>query len=307
MQHGPPRYQDLAGTPAHALSRPPGYPAKVTKHVTTVNGDSTLKYMDTASNVAGLVDLGLTRYEARAYLALIGRQDATPAEIARNTPIPRQRVYDVLASLAERGVVVQVPGQALRYRAQPPDRVAERLVAVRRRELDRVADTAGVLADELLPLYRSGLAHASDTDYVEVLRDAEHAVQRVEQLWAAARGEVVSLVRSPYLAPPVPEDATVTAGVVQRAIYERSMLDDARMSDLVHTFADLGEQVRVAEGLPLKLTVVDERSVAFNMPNAADNDSSATTLVVHNQALAATLMIAFEVLWSQATPLADVE
>lgn len=261
--------------------------------------------MDTAANVAGLVDLGLTRYEARAYLALIGRQDATPAEIARSTPIPRQRVYDVLASLAERGVVVHVPGQTLRYRAQPPDRVAERLIAIRRRELDRVADTATVIAGELLPQYRSGLAHAEHTDYVEVLRDAEHAVQRVEQLWAEARREVVSLVRSPYLALPVPEEATVPE-VVERAIYERSMLDDERTSELVHTFAALGEQVRVAENLPLKLTIVDERSVAFNLPHAADADSSATTLVVHNQALAATLKVAFEVLWAQATPLADV-
>src|SRR5690606_39867118 len=95
--------------------------------------------------------------------------------------------------------------QTLRYRAQPPDRVAERLIAIRRRELDRVADTATVIAGELLPQYRSGLAHAEHTDYVEVLRDAEHAVQRVEQLWAEARREVVSLVRPPYLALPVPQ------------------------------------------------------------------------------------------------------
>src|SRR5690606_41420499 len=86
--------------------------------------------------------------------------------------------------------------------------------------------------------------------------------------------------RSPDLALPVPEEATVPE-VVERAIYERSMLDDERTSELVHTFAALGEQVRVAENLPLKLTIVDERSVAFNLPHAADADSSATTLVVH--------------------------
>lgn len=262
--------------------------------------------MDTVANVAGLVDLGLTRYEARAYVALVARPDATPAEIARDAPIPRQRAYDVLASLAERGVVVQVPGQSLRYRAQPPDRVAERLIAVRRREVDRLAETVPALAEALLPLYRSGQADAPRTDHVEVLRDREHAVERVEQLWSEARHEVLTLVRAPYLAPPAPENATVAAGVVQRAIYERSMLDDSAMAELVRTYAALGEQVRIATDLPLKLTVVDGVSVAFTTPDVVDDGGAATTLVVHHEALASMLKLAFEVLWSRATPWEDV-
>ena len=66
--------------------------------------------------------LGMTKYEAKGYLALIGRGEATPAEISRLAGIPRQRVYDVLSSLAERLVVRQVEGSTQRYRALPPDR-----------------------------------------------------------------------------------------------------------------------------------------------------------------------------------------
>lgn len=287
------------------MPRTARYVAKVDEGVTTVNGDTKLSSVDTSANVASLIDLGLTRYEARAYLALLGRRDATPPEIARIGPLPRQRAYDVLASLSERGLVVPVPGQGLRYRAQPPDHVTDLLIAVRRREVDRLAQNSTDLVSYLRPLFQRGQAHGNPFDYVEVLRDREHAVERVEQLWTEARKEVLTFVHPPYLAPPAPEDATVRTGITQRAIYELSMFDTPRMAALVRAYAALGEEIRLTETLPLKLTIIDERTVAFNMPDPVEGNSSATTLVVHHEALAGTLKIAFETIWWQATPLAD--
>lgn len=262
--------------------------------------------MDTTANVAGLVDLGLTRYEARAYLALIGRSDATPAEIARMASIPRQRAYDVLASLGERGLVQLVPGQAVRYRAQPPDHVIELLVAVRRRELDRLAQSSTGMAEQLQSLFQRGQDVGNPFDYVEVLRDREHAVERVQQLWTDARHEVLTFVHPPYLGASTPSNAEVPPGIVQRSIYEMSILDDPAMTERVRTWAHLGEQIRLTTELPLKMTVVDGRSVAFNMPDSAEGDGSVTTLVVQHAALAATLKIAFESLWAQGSSLENV-
>ena len=149
--------------------------------------------------VAELVELGLTRYEAQGYLALIGRGDATPAEAARLGRIPRPRAYDVLASLAERGFVATVPGgSGLRYRAKPPEQVFDSLLAVRRRDLDRLAERSARLAADLQPRFLEGQGRGEPLDYVEVLRNPAHAVDRVEQLWATAKTEVLAIVRPPY-------------------------------------------------------------------------------------------------------------
>ncbi|PZF80539.1 TrmB family transcriptional regulator [Jiangella anatolica] len=262
--------------------------------------------MDTSATVAGLVDLGLTSYEARAYVALAGRRDATPAEIARMASIPRQRAYDVLATLAERGLVGQVPGQPVRYRAQPPDHVTDLLLAVRRRELDRLARTTTDLAGPLRTLFLRGQDHGNPFDYVEVLRDREHAVERVERLWTEARHEVLTLVHPPYLGASTPSTGSIPPGIVQRSIYETSIMDDHEMAERVRAWVAMGEQVRLTTELPLKLTIVDGRSVAFNMPDPAEGAGSVTTLVVQHEALAATLKIAFETLWSAAVTLDDV-
>jgi HTH-type transcriptional regulator, sugar sensing transcriptional regulator len=57
-----------------------------------------------------LSGLGLTRYEAAAYAALLGRQGFTPAQVAARAGVPRQRIYDVLASLGARGLCIERAG-----------------------------------------------------------------------------------------------------------------------------------------------------------------------------------------------------
>lgn len=254
-----------------------------------------------------LVSLGLTQYEARAYLALIGRDDGTPAEIARIGNIPRPRAYDVLASLAERGIVAAVSrAPSLRYRAKPPETVFQTLLAVRRRDLDRLATRSEKLASQLQATFLEGQNQDEPLDYVEVLRDKAHTLERISRLWEAARDEVLAIVRPPYIAPPSPEDATVSPARRNRAIYERSLLDDPRTALLLQAYADLGEEIRIGQDLPLKLTVIDSRTVAFNMPDPVGDESSVTTIVVHHADLASTLRIAFETLWDASQPLADV-
>ncbi len=261
--------------------------------------------MDSPAEVGELVDLGLTRYEAKGYLSLLGRGSATPAEVARLARMPRQRVYDVLASLAERGLVTPLPGDKLHYRAQPPDQVMSRLITLRRQELERVEDRAAQLADRLMPRFTGGQQRDEPLSYVEVLRDRQHAVARVGELWEAAERELLTFVRPPYLAPPATEDARLPRALSQRALYETSLLEQPELAELVRTYATLGEQVRVIDRLPLKLTIVDGQAVAFNMPDPIEGDDSVTTLVVHHPMLAETLTVTFETLWQHATPLEE--
>ena len=60
-------------------------------------------------HVHGLVELGLTRYEAKAYLTLIQRESYAASEFAIEAGIPRQRIYDVLNSLVSRGLARDWP------------------------------------------------------------------------------------------------------------------------------------------------------------------------------------------------------
>lgn len=254
---------------------------------------------------AALQALGLTRYESSAYLALIGRDQATPTEVARLARIPRPRVYDVLTTLAGKRLVRVVGEKPLRYRAESPELVTDRLLDLRREEAERTAALARESVTRLMPLFESGQDHDDPLDYVEVLRDSVQASRRIGELWDAAESEVLAFVRPPYLAPPAPDEAETLEGVVPRAVYDASLLQDPQMVELLRRYEELGEHLRIASELPMKLTVVDRRSVAFNMPDPVAADSSVTTVVIHHEMLAATLIVAFESIWERALSLEE--
>ena len=72
------------------------------------------------ASVEQLTRLGLTSYEAKAYLALLRRDSSTAAQAARLANVPRQRIYDVLATLVEKGLASQRPGPPTKYSAVAP-------------------------------------------------------------------------------------------------------------------------------------------------------------------------------------------
>ena len=73
--------------------------------------------------------VGLTTYEARAYIALIGLGVGT-AEIVSNTAeIPRTSAYKVLQSLEKKGFVTSTEGRPQNFRPNPPEVVQKRVIS----------------------------------------------------------------------------------------------------------------------------------------------------------------------------------
>ncbi|GMQ78694.1 MAG: hypothetical protein BMS9Abin02_1224 [Anaerolineae bacterium] len=84
------------------------------------------------NNVPQLTSLGLKKYEARAYLALLGHEKSSAVEVANRAQVPRQRIYDVLASLIDWGIVETTDGRPLRYTARHPAIALPSMLEVRR-------------------------------------------------------------------------------------------------------------------------------------------------------------------------------
>lgn len=111
--------------------------------------------MTDAEHVARLTRLGLTSYEARAYLALAGSESLTATEAARVSGLPRQRIYDVLEGLVRRGLVATISGRVARFAALAPREAVDRLLAELRAELASREAEAALVAADLQPLFET--------------------------------------------------------------------------------------------------------------------------------------------------------
>ncbi|WP_042381614.1 TrmB family transcriptional regulator [Streptacidiphilus melanogenes] len=260
---------------------------------------------------ADLEELGLTNYEARVYLALIRRDVFTAAEVAREAGVPRQRVYDVLEGLIRRQLAVLHPGRVAGYSAVAPDTAVERLIEQQRRSLGRLERLSSELARELGPTFDSGRTHTDPLDYVEVLRDSADISERFARLQTTAERELLSFSKPPWFTPPenlagLEASARLhAAGRTVRSLYSREVLEDPALVEVMHLFVDAGEEIRIADELPLKMIIADGSTVMCDMPDPVARDSATTSLCIRHPSLAEALSLAFHSIWDSSLTLAE--
>ncbi|HEX2904439.1 MAG TPA: helix-turn-helix domain-containing protein [Jatrophihabitans sp.] len=260
-----------------------------------------------ASHLHGLVELGLTRYEAKAYLALIQRESYAASELATEAGIPRQRIYDVLNTLMSRGLARDWPGPVTRYAGTDPKAAVDRLLSVQRQALSGLESQSVQLADTLRETWTRGRAETAPLDYVEVLRDPGLLGARFYDLQAEAERELLTFTKAPYAIPnnQVGLEATrriIAAGGECRCIYEPAIFDGPDVLAETEQFIRAGEQARVAEEIPMKLCIADGARALFSLTDPIAGGLTSTNILVEHRALASTLRTAFEAIWAVSEP-----
>ena len=282
----------------------------VTRFDTTYRGALTsLDMQSQARLVRDLTALGLTTYEAKAYVALIGRDSFTAAQVARQGQLPRQRIYDVLGSLVEKGLASSRPGAVLKYAAVAPEQAIERLVLSHRKSLEALERSAADVIAELTPAFATGQAHTDPLEYIEVLRDAGAINERFGELQDNVKHEILVFTKPPYATPPQenPEGVEVARTHKARSIYEMSAFDDPKFIAGVERFIDAGEEARFVDSLPLKLVIIDETIVMFGMQDPVGSGTDLTIMVVEHPSLAGVLKTAFESYWQRGLTMEQAE
>ena len=259
--------------------------------------------------VAELTHLGLTNYEARAYQARIRRDSSTAAQVARLASLPRQRIYDVLAALVEKGLASSRPGAVVKYAGVAPEAALERLLENHRRHLEQLEGEASNIVEKLNASYQRGREQTDPLEYIEVLRDHRAINERFEELQASMKREILVFTKPPYAR--LPQENVLGLEVARRytarGIYLLSAFEDPEFIEGVRRFVEAGAETRFVEELPLKLAVIDETIVLFGMEDPVAGASDLTLMVVEHPSLARILKIAFDAVWEQGLTFEQAE
>ena len=262
---------------------------------------------DPHMHVHGLVQLGMTRYEAKAYLTLIQRESYAASELANEAGIPRQRIYDVLNSLVSRGLARDWPGPVTRYAATDPEAAVERLLAVQRQALAGLESHSADLAASLRDTWSAGRQETAPLDYVEVLRDPGMVGARFRDLQREAERSLLTFSKSPYAMPNNPLGVEATRRIVQnggdvRCIYEPSIFDNPEVVTETLEFIKAGEGARVVDEVPMKLCLADGHRALFSLTDPIAGALTSTNILVEHAALTSSLQCAFESIWAMGEP-----
>ncbi len=128
--------------------------------------------------LAGMRQLGFTDYEARIYVQLLKTSPATAYEISKAAGVPRANTYAALEALAQRGAVLPVNEEPLRYVAAPPKTLFEGIARQTR-------TLCGDLSAQL-----SALAPTSEDAYVWTAHGDIAVQDKIEVMIAESRQSI---------------------------------------------------------------------------------------------------------------------
>jgi sugar-specific transcriptional regulator TrmB len=104
---------------------------------------------DANENIKVLVDLGLTRAQARSYLTLLEIGTASAKEIARTSKVARPDTYRAVADLHELGLTEKIISVPARFRPLPIKEAVEALILRREKENLKLTKRANRLIVDL--------------------------------------------------------------------------------------------------------------------------------------------------------------
>jgi sugar-specific transcriptional regulator TrmB len=251
-----------------------------------------------------LAEFGLTRNEARLYLAAFGRPALRAAELAELAEVNRPKAYDALKLLVEKGLVVEVPGRVTHFRAVDPQTLVQRLrQQTIADQAELVEDTSRLVADLFASYYQAPLAE-DPFDFVELIRNAEAAWARCEAVAAGAGAEVVRARKRPLdgSVPAGGDRVGIRQGIRYRALYERDFLADSEFRAEVAERERQGEAIRFLDRVAIGFCVVDRRKSLLSLNQAEVTSGPGSWVVLEHSALASLLTDAFDIAWAAARP-----
>lgn len=254
-----------------------------------------------------LQQVGLNAYEARSYLVLVGHPRFKALELAARAHVPRQKIYEVLDSLVEKGFAQVVQEKTKLFYAVEPGLAIPAYLEREKEKLEREFDDqrrhAQSLATDLKSVFAEGQGGRGTLDYLRIVNDPSQIATHYRSMLSNVVGDYLEFSRPPYAVDPLDEQLVKQArsrGVRCRILLEPEALDDTHRARLTDYKAN-GVEVRTLSPLPMKLAVFDGAQGLVALLDPVITRPSWTAVVFDHEGFAGAMRNLFEECWSRAS------
>jgi len=126
--------------------------------------------------VEKLQKVGLTEYEAKAYVGLLSDHLSTATKLSEKSGVPRTRIYSVLESLVQKGWIRIYSGIPLLFKAVDPHALFERIKEDYEEFMESVEATLNMEVDEVKEKF---IIKKSDVG----LRNLKDEMKKAKTIW----------------------------------------------------------------------------------------------------------------------------
>jgi sugar-specific transcriptional regulator TrmB len=252
-----------------------------------------------------LQHIGLNAYEARSYLVLIGHPRFKALELAARAHVPRQKIYEVLDSLTEKGFAQVVQEKTKLFSAVEPGLAIPAYLERRRETLEhQLADQrsqAQTLIHDLKNAYTTGQEGRGTLDYLRIVNDPAQMATHYRSMLDNVEREYLEFSRPPYAVDPLDEQMVLQArerGVQCRILVEADSGD--HRPHLLEEAGATGVEIRRLPALPLKLALFDGTQGMVSLLDPVTTRPAWTAVVFDHAGFGEAMKGLFEEYWRRA-------
>ena len=258
-----------------------------------------------------LQQFGLNAYEARSYLVLMGHPRFKALELAARAHVPRQKVYEVLDSLVEKGFAQVVQEKTKLFSAVDPSLAIPGYLARRSKllqnELTEQARLANGLIEDLRSAFLEGQDGRGTLEFLSLVSDPTQMALQYRRMLTVVARNFVEFSRPPFAVDPLDEQLVKESagrGISCRLLIEAGPIDRGHQ-DRLNDYRDAGVEIRFLDRLPLKLALFDGKCGLVALLDPVVTRPSWTSVIFEHDGLAEAMAGLFESYWAQGR--ADLE
>lgn len=252
-----------------------------------------------------LQQVGLNAYESRSYMVLMGHPRFKALELAARSHVPRQKIYEVLDSLVEKGFAQVVQEKTKLFSAVDPSVAIPSYLARRTRALQHELTEQGRLASGLIEDLRLAFLEGQDgrgtLDFLNLVSDPTQTAIQYRRMLTTVSHHYVEFSRPPFAVDPLDEQLVKEAahnGVRARLLIEAGQIDPEHRERL-QDYRAAGVEIRFLDRLPLKLALFDGKCGLVALLDPVLTRPSWTSLIFEHDGFSEAMAGLFESYWTR--------
>lgn len=259
--------------------------------------------MPEANMAEALTALGLNRYEAAVYVTLVRTPRMTASQIAARSHVPRQRVYDILGDLSQKGLVTQQSGKQRCFTPVDPAVALPNLQREykRRQSLENEQRSQNIkeLVGRLRPQYLKSNPPDSGGSLMRLVPDPARWVADLTSITDRSERRIMWFGAAGF---PPEEALAALARAAERlpvqAIYPLSNLQNPESKETIARLVQVGAEIRLTDQALFPLVISEGANVLF----AETGPLPLSVFEAQAESVAQFFSSAFDSYWCQALP-----
>ncbi|MBI4018260.1 MAG: TrmB family transcriptional regulator [Candidatus Aenigmarchaeota archaeon] len=201
-----------------------------------------------------LKEFGLTNYESKVYVALLGLKQAKVSDIARISSVPRNKIYSVTEALHKKGFIEIIPERVTKFRAVPFRTATQLFISDQQNRLRSLEKSADRISSVLSSIKSEKSGEDSSGEFL-IYKSKKLIRRKLRELIDSAASSVLLVVSQKdlnYIVPAL-RKASEKAEV---AVFSTVTEENYTLMDKYSSFATIRH---IGQMPPEKVVIIDEK------------------------------------------------